>query len=253
MSILVSTINVNQPQLTNYLIDQVSLDTKPDYEIMVLENGSTEANRSKYSTHVSDRNYFYGGALNMIFEYFLEETDHEWLMVLNNDLIIHGYNFITAMVEQAEAADVCMLAPAVINAEMSQCNWKQMHNWLSGGVRYVPWIDFQAPMLRRDIVEIIGSYSSELIYGWGPDFLSGMIAEEHDLKVGVSDSICIAHLNSQTLREGVVDLEGNPLDSVEYCRRAESGMNNFMRNDGRWDKFTQFKEDAANYEWSANE
>ena len=119
MSILVSTINVNQPQLTNYLIDQVSLDTKPDYEIMVLENGSTEANRSKYSTHVSDRNYFYGGALNMIFEYFLEETDHEWLMVLNNDLIIHGYNFITAMVEQAEAADVCMLAPAVINAEMS--------------------------------------------------------------------------------------------------------------------------------------
>ena len=76
MSILIATMNVNQPELTNNLVEQVSKNTEVDYEIMVLENGATE--RSSYSTHVTKQNYFFGGGLNLIFEYYLNETDHDW-------------------------------------------------------------------------------------------------------------------------------------------------------------------------------
>lgn len=247
MSILVATINVNQPTLTNNLVEQVTKDKKVDFELMVLENGATE--RSKYSTHSSEKNYFFGGALNLIFDYYLNSTSHEWLMILNNDLIIHGENYLSTMTAEAQDNDMSVLSPVVINASIEQCHWKQMHNWMTGGTRKVDWVDFQAPLLRRDICEIIKEYPMELIYGWGNDFLTGIVAKENNLNVGVTDKVCIAHLNSQTMNKGILDLEGNFITTKEYCRRAEVGMLSCMERLGKWDIFNQFKSAAANYHY----
>tara|TARA_S200002703_G_scaffold146808_1_gene142139 strand:+ start:2277 stop:3017 length:741 start_codon:yes stop_codon:yes gene_type:complete len=243
---LVATLNVNQPELTNNLVEQISKDKKIKHEIMVLENGATEP--SKYSTHISEKNYFFGGGLNLIIDYFLNETKHDWLFVLNCDLIIHGQNFLSMMLSEAEKHDVCQLSPTIINASIEQCAWKQMHNWMSGTTRYVQWIDFQCPLLRRDIVERIGQYPLELIYGWGNDFYTGLVAEELKLKSGVTDKVCITHLNSQTMNKGVEDLDGNVLTPSEYCSRAERGMNEFMKK-YNWERFNQFKHNAFNYEY----
>ena len=248
MSILVATMNVNQPDLTNNLVEQIRKDTKVDFEMMVLENGATEP--SKYSTHSSEKNYFYGGGLNLIFDYYLNSTDHEWLMVLNNDLLIHGENFLSTMLSEAIHNDLCQLSPAVINASIDQCYWKQMHMWMTGGVRLVDWIDFQAPLLRRDICQLIGQYPMELIYGWGNDVLTGMIAKENNLKVGVTDKVCITHLNSQTMNKGIVDLDGNTITTKEYCSRAETGMIDYMRQSvDRWQTYMQFRQNAADYRY----
>jgi hypothetical protein len=247
MSVLIATMNVNQPALTNNLVEQIRKDTSIDMEIMVLENGATE--RSKYSTHISEKNYFFGGGLNLIFNYYLNETQHDWLFVLNNDLIIHGEHFVSAMIQEAIDNDVCQLSPAIINASVEQCFWRQMHNWMSGKTRLVEWIDFQAPLLRRDICEIVKEYPMELIYGWGNDILTGMIAHENKLKVGVTDRVCITHLNSQTINKGVVDLEGNPMTNSEYCRRAEGGMMEYMQKTGRWNMFQQFRYNSATYSY----
>lgn len=247
MSVLIATMNVNQPELTNNLIDQVRKDTSVDMEIMVLENGATD--RSKYSTHISEKNYFFGGGLNLIFDYYLNETQHDWLFVLNNDLIIHGENFVSTMIQEAEQNDVCQLSPAIVNASIDQCFWRQMHNWMSGKTRLVEWIDFQAPLLRRDICTIVKEFPLELIYGWGNDILTGMIAHEHNLKVGVTDRVCITHLNSQTINKGVTDLDGNLLTNSEYCRRAEGGMMEYMQKTKRWDMFQNFRYNAATYSY----
>lgn len=245
MSILVATMNVNQPDLTNNLVEEILKDKKVECEIMVLENGATE--RTKYSTHSSEKNYFYGGGLNLIFDYYLNETKHDWLMVLNNDLIFHGQNFLSTMIDEATKNDICQLSPAVINASIAQCYWKQMHMWMTGGTRLVKWLDFQAPLFRRDICEIIKEYPIELIYGWGNDILSGIIAEKHNLKVGVTDKVCVTHLNSQTMNKGVLDLEGNFITTKEYCRRAEINMHSYMESSGNWDKFVEFKNHASTY------
>jgi len=248
MSILVATMNVNQPELTNNLVHQISKDTKVPYEIMVLENGATE--KSNHSTHVSDKNYFFGGGLNLIMDYFLNETTHDWLFVLNNDLIFHGDNFISKMLQEAVTHDMCQLSPAVINASVSQCHWKQMHMWMSGTTRPVEWIDFQCPLLRRDICEAIQEYPIDLIYGWGNDIYTGMVAKELGLKTGVTDLVCVTHLNSQTMNKGVTDLEGNMLTSQEYCRRDESSMMQYMSNSKYWQGFNEFRQNAANYKFT---
>jgi len=247
MSILVATMNVNQPALTNNLVQQIQRETKLDFEIMVLENGATE--KSSYSTHSTDKNYFFGGGLNLIFDYYLNETKHEWLMVLNNDLIFNVSNFLSKMVSEAESFDLCTLSPSVTNASIDQCYWKQMHNWMSGNTRTVEWVDFQAPLLRRDICSIVNQYPVELIYGWGNDILTGMIAADHGLKTGVTDIVCMTHLNSQTINKGVVDLDGNLLTNQEYCRRAETGMMEYMQSSGRWETFMRFRHNAANYSY----
>jgi len=247
MSILVSTLNVNQPELTNQLVESVLKDKKVCREILVLENGATEP--SKYSTHFLDKNYFFGGGVNTIFDYFLNETKHDWLMILNCDLIIHGENFLSTMLHEAELSDVCTLSPAIINASISQCYWKQMHNWMSGKTRYVEWVDFQAPMLRRDIVQFIKQYPMELIYGWGNDILTGMIAKDYGLKTGVTDRVCITHLNSQTMNKGIIDLDGNAITTTEYCRRAEDGMMKYMLTSSYWERFNQFRQNGVNYKY----
>lgn len=251
MSVLVATMNVNQPELTNNLVQQIYKDTKVSYELMVLENGATE--KSKYSTHSSDKNYFFGGGLNLILDYFLKETTHEWLFVLNNDLIFHGNNFLSRMLKEATIHDMCQLSPAVVNASVAQCHWKQMHMWMSGTTRTVEWIDFQCPLLRRDICETIREYPIELIYGWGNDIYTGMIAKEFGLKTGVTDLVCVTHLNSQTMNKGVTDLDGNSLTPHEYCRRAESNMMNYMHGSKYWDTFNQFRNNAENYKFILEE
>jgi hypothetical protein len=245
MSVLIATMNVNLPELTDNLIQQVTKDKSVEVEVMVLENGATE--KSSYSTHSTDKNYFFGGGLNLIFDYYLNSTKHDWLLVLNNDLIIHGEHFLSVMLEEAEKNDVCQLSPAVINMSIAQCFWRQMHNWMSGGTRLVEWIDFQAPLLRRDICELVGQYPMELIYGWGNDLLTGIIAKENNLKVGVTDRVCIGHLNSQTLNKGITDLDGTPLTNSQYCQRAEQGMMEYMQMSNRWDIFHQFRHNAATY------
>jgi len=245
MSVLIATMNVNLPELTDNLIQQVTKDKSVEVEVMVLENGATE--KSSYSTHSTDKNYFFGGGLNLIFDYYLNSTNHDWLMVLNNDLIIHGEKFLSTMLEEAEKNDVCQLSPSVINMSIAQCFWRQMHNWMTGGTRLVDWIDFQAPLLRRDICELIGQYPMELIYGWGNDILTGIISKENNLKVGVTDRVCIGHLNSQTLNKGITDLDGTPLTNSEYCQRAEQGMMQYMQMSNRWDTFNQFRHNAATY------
>lgn len=245
MSVLVATMNVNQPALTNNLVEQIQRTVGVDYEMMVLENGATE--KSNYSTHISEKNYFFGGGLNLIFDYFLNETTHDWLFVLNNDLIFNGRNVLSVMVNEAESFDLCTLSPSVTNASVDQCFWKQMHNWMSGNTRVVEWVDFQAPLLRRDICTIIGQYPNELIYGWGNDILTGIIAAEHGLRTGVTDKVCFTHLNSQTINKGVIDLDGNLLTNQEYCRRAEGGMMEYMSSSNRWDVFQKFRWIAAHY------
>ena len=75
-----------------------------------------------------------------------------------------------------------------------------MWNW-GTGLREVRWIDFQCPLIRRDVLELIQQYPNELIYGWGLDFYTGCITETNGLKTIVSDTNTITHMNSLTFKQ----------------------------------------------------
>lgn len=222
---LIATLNHNLPQLTDNLVNQLKRDSMVDQcDIMVVDNGSSDGNIAQSTTHKLDNNIFFGGGFNVVLDYFLNQTKHDYLYFLNNDLIFHGPSFITTSLNEAKESDAAVYSPSIINASIEQCHWKQMWHW-GKGLRGVKWVDFQSPLLRRDILERIRQYPNELIYGWGLDFYTGIIGEEMGVKHIVSDTHTITHLNSQTFKQDKINIGVS-----EFCRLAEGNMNNYFNN-----------------------
>jgi GT2 family glycosyltransferase len=188
-----------------------------------LDNGSKES-LAKSTTPQLDQNVFFGGGFNVVLDHFLNNTDHEWLYFLNNDLIFHGPSFLTTSIQNAIASQADVYSPSVINASIEQCHWKQMWNW-GGGMRSVKWVDFQCPLIHRRVLEKIVQFPMELIYGWGLDLYTGCITEQNGWKTVVDDNNTICHLNSQTFKQNKIDIG---ID--KFCRNAETNMNNFFLN-----------------------
>ena len=207
---LIATLNHNLPQWTDNLVNQLKRDPMfNECELMVVDNGSSEP-LAKTTTHQLEQNIFFGGGFNVVLDYFLT-TKHDYLYFLNNDLVFHGTRFLSQSLTEAKFTDAAVYSPSVINASMEQCHWKQMWNWGSG-CRSVKWIDFQCPLLRRDILEKIQHFPDELIYGWGLDFYAGCVAETNGLKTVVSDNNTITHMNSLTFKENKINIGVN-----EFC------------------------------------
>jgi GT2 family glycosyltransferase len=238
---LVATLNHNLPSLTDNLINQLQLDKtfKTDWELMVVDNGSTES-LAKNTTHRLDTNIFFGGGINAVLEYFLSTT-HEYLYFLNNDLIFHGPRFLQNSMAEAKKSDAAVYSPSVINAQEQQCHWKQMWNW-GLGLREVKWIDFQSPLLRRDVCEIIKQYPTELILGWGVDFYTGIICENNGLKTVVSDTNTICHLISQTFRQNKIDIGVD-----EFCKNADNNMYEYFSKSEFKDQYFNFRAYGERY------
>jgi GT2 family glycosyltransferase len=234
--VLVVTLNHNLPDWTDNIVNQLSRDPLfIQCELMVIDNGSSEP-LAKATTHQLDQNIFFGGGLNAALEYFLT-TNHEYMYFLNNDLVFHGPRFLTQSLREAKESNASIYSPSVINASKEQCNWKQMWNW-GNNIREVRWVDFQAPLIRRDIAEKIQHFPDELIYGWGLDFYAGCIGETFGFKTVVSDNNTIAHMNSLTFKENKINIGVN-----EFCQKAERQMYNFFSNS----EFSSLYFDLRNY------
>lgn len=237
---LIATLNHNLPELTDNLVNQLKRDPLfESCELMVVDNGSKES-PAKSTTHRLDENIFFGGGLNVVIDYFLS-TDHDYLYFLNNDLIFHGPSFLTTSLKEAKESDAAVYSPSVINASIEQCHWKQMWNW-GQGLRNVKWVDFQCPLLRRDVLEIIQQYPEELIYGWGNDLYTGCITEEHKLKTIVSDTNTICHLNSQTFKQNKINI-----GVQEFCKNAEEKMFSYFRNSEMNSLYWDLRKYGENY------
>jgi hypothetical protein len=238
---LVATLNHNLPDLTDNLVDQLKRDPYfKDCELMVVDNGSKEP-LAKSTTHQLEENIFFGGGFNVVLDYFLNETEHEYLYFLNNDLIFHGTSFLTTSLKEAKESDAAVYSPSVINASIDQCHWKQMWNW-GKGLREVQWVDFQCPLIRRDILEQIKIFPQELIYGWGLDFYTGCISTRYNLKTIVSDTNTICHLNSQTFKQNKINIGVS-----EFCLNAETNMNNYFSTSEFNSVYLELRQHGENY------
>lgn len=238
---LIATLNHNLPDLTDNLVSQLQKDPLfKSCELMVVDNGSKET-LAKSTTHRLEQNVFFGGGFNVVLEYFLS-TEHDYLYFLNNDLIFHGPSFLTTSLKEAKESNAAVYSPSIINASVEQCHWKQMWNW-GKGIRKVKWIDFQCPLVRRDVLEIVKQYPQELIYGWGLDFYTGCITETRNLITAVSDTNTICHLNSQTFKQNKIDIGVS-----EFCRLAEQNMHGYFLNSDEYKNlYTELRHYGSNY------
>ena len=213
MKTLAVIYNHNMPEITDSLWESLKPYERDDYDLILIDNGSKPEGKSKYTTHETGQNTYFGGALNIALQFFLESDKYDSLLSLNNDLILQGNNFIKTLREEMFKGDYKIISPCVLQ-------------------------------LHKDFIEKINQFPDELMYGWGQDVLSGVICEQEGWKVGVVDKCPLIHHSAQTYKEGKSDL-----DLTTYCRNAEGGMFNYFQNKNLMDKFNEFRHLSSNYKY----
>lgn len=241
MKSLVTILQYNTSELTDSLYESLKPYEEDVYDLLVIDNGSDKDKISKYTNFSLEENTYYGGGLNTILGLFLESPEYDSVMVLNNDIICHGFNYVKTLKEEMLANNLDIISPCVLEPHTGeQAYWKPMRPWNTGTTRIVPWVDYQAPMLSRKFVEEIYPFDSMLMYGWGQDHLSGMVCEEKGWKIGVCDKVPIIHLISQTLK-----LNPDKLSNVNNL--ADKNMFEYFKQIGKFKEFKEIRNKAINY------
>lgn len=238
-------LNHNLPIDTDELYNSLKPYERDDYDLMVFDNGSPPNGRAVNTTHVMDKNLYFGGGFNAAMKHVIDNEKYDSLLFLNNDLIIYPYNFVSSLrhemfwTDGTNAFDI--ISPSVYNVE-GKMYWRTMHNFSSRCTREVPYVDFQCPLISRRLITVAKEIDPYLIYGWGICFWFALLSKDRGWKIGVSDKNCIVHKNSRTLRTGAA---GITLEA--YSELAQIGEIEFFKKIQRLPELRALKELAENY------
>jgi GT2 family glycosyltransferase len=237
---------------------------RKDYELMVFDNGSNDAGRSKYTTHRIEQNVFFGGGFNAAMQMVIESDEYDSLLFLNNDLTVHPYNFVKVLRETMYGQESVIstnsmywnghtvwfdvVSPSFYNIEpLGQCHWKTMHNWGAARTREVPFIDFQCPLISKRLLEEVGEIDPSLLYGWGIDAYFAIVCQQKGWKMGAVDRLCVLHHNSLTVKRGVAGIT-----MQQYCQGAENGQAEFFAKKNLLKEFHEVRNQGSNYAYTGN-
>jgi hypothetical protein len=240
MKTLVAILQYNTYELTDSLYETLKPYEEDIYELIVVDNGSHKEKISKYTTYALDENVFYGGGVNAILHLFLESPQYDSVIILNNDLHLHGYNYIKTLRDEMFKGNFKLISPCVLEPHIGeQSIWKSMRPWHTGTTRIVPYIDYQAPMFSKELAQKLYPIPDKLIYGWGIDCLSAMICNDNGWKIGVCDKTPTIHLVSQTLKMNTELSQVNNL--------AERNMFEYFESINKFSILSEIRNKAFNY------
>ena len=239
---LVAIYNHNLPDLTDQLVESLKPYQSDDYDLIVIDIGSDDDRKAHHTTHEIPTNIYFGGGINFAFRHFLSTHDYDSLLSLNNDLILHGPNFVKTLRDEMMNNHFTILSPCVLQPGKRQNKWKPIRCWNSDRTRQVKWVDFPAPLIHRRFIEEVRQYPDELIYGWGQDVLSGIISSRHNWRIGVMDNCPVVHLSSFTFRSGRSDMTLS-----EYDRKARAAMFAYFQENNLMKELRDLRRYAANY------
>jgi len=240
MKTLVIILHHNTVDYTNTLYEMLKPYERNDYDVVVLDNGSDEGKSSKYTTYRLDENTGYGGGLDVSMQLFIDNKEYDSFAFLNSDLIIHGYNFFKELRKQLFSDDKLMiLSPCVIQSSKEQVFWKQMHCWNSIELRYVPILDWQFVIMKREFVEKQKSFNSR--YGWVQDVVAALTCEQNGWKMAVCDWLPIVHVGGGTVKQ-------NPHLS-NYSVMAKIEMDEYFRDKNLTSESNRLHGYVFNYEY----
>jgi GT2 family glycosyltransferase len=223
MKTLAIILNHNLPEYTNFLYNELKKHQTESYDVLIFDNASSYDGQPDVVHLQTLENCYFGGAMNLVFDFILENEEYDSLLFLSNDVILHGYNFVDTLRKEMFEQDYTILSPSVLQVRLEPDMWKQMHNYGTQNERQVPWDDFMSPLIDRRLIEEIKQFDNRLIYGWGLDIYAGLVCEQKGWKIGIVDYLTIAHLVAKTTKEGKSNITFE-----EYCRLAQTGMDDFF-------------------------
>jgi GT2 family glycosyltransferase len=234
-------LHYNSIQYTDVLYEMLKPYEREDYDLLVFDNGSDSNKCSKYTTHTIEKNCYYGGGLDIGFQYLLDNPQYDSIIFLNSDLIIHGYNFIKELRKQLfSISDLMLCSSCIIQPGKNQCFWPQMHCWNSQEIRYVPWVDYQCVLIKREFVEEVKSFGSQ--YGWVQDIMSGIICEEKNWKIGVCDWLSVIHYGGGSIKDN-----SDKVHIANYNNAAYTEMIKYFEDKNLLHTLHKLREKAQTY------
>jgi hypothetical protein len=242
MKTLVAILQYNTHELTDSLYNTLKPYEEDIYDLVVIDNGSDKDKISQYATYALEENGYYGGGLNAALGLIINSDQYDSIMVLNNDILCHGKDYVKVLRQEMFDNDFMIVSPCVLEPHTgNQTLWKPMRPWHTGVTRLAPFVDYQAPLLRKEFVEEIYPFSEQLKYGWGQDHLSGIVCKNKNWKVGVCDKVPIIHLISQTI-------EQNPETLSNVNSLAEKNMFEYFQKENLFNEFISIRNQSMNYE-----
>ena len=220
MKTLYVTVNHNMRESTASLYKSLKPYERDDYDLHVIDNGSSPEEVSEFATIKLDQNVYYGGAFRCAVQLALDNRDkYDSLLFSVNTISLFGYNFVKSMRDYMFSNDnIGLVSPSVIAAGRVQNAWRHMHNWCSPEPRQVRWIDFQAPLIRTDLLSKIGDYPDFGI-AYGYDLYTSIRAEELGYTAYVLDYVNVIHQQKETVKSGKA-----PFDQQAFGALALDGM-----------------------------
>lgn len=241
-------LNHNIPEYTDLIHNWLKPYEKNDYDLIVLDNGSTQDGKSKYTSRQIEENVYFGGGFNYAMNLVNSNEQYDSLLFINNDIKLHPYNFVKTLRNNMFDSNGNILfdivSPSVFHSDMSvESFWKTMHSWGSSAIREVPYIDFQCPLISKRLLTEVGSIDKDLQYGWGIDAWLALICEEKKFKLGVLDSVSIVHFGSATTKKNRL----KDIDFNEYMSIARRGSENFFSKIKKTNEYDKLMHRAAHY------
>lgn len=237
-------LNYNLPDFTDALYKQLKPFEAEDYEVVVLDNGSPEEGKSQFTSLALPENTYFGGGLVAAMEYVLENKErYDSLLFLNSDLSVVGYRWVKSLREvMFSKENIGVVSPTIIQQGYHQIYWPQMRNWCSSTPRKVKWVDFQAPLLRVELLEAIGRYPDGLWPGFGYDVYTGYVCEQHGYETYALDYTYAVHYKEATLTLGKPNIS-----KEDYNKLAMSNMTQCFTELGLREVLEQYRSWGISY------
>ncbi|NOR87087.1 MAG: hypothetical protein GQ527_05710 [Bacteroidales bacterium] len=256
---LVIILNHNLPEITDDLYHELEKYKDDSYDLRVMDNGSREEFTSVHTSIRYEENLFWGGALNKAFDLLLQNDHYDSLLFLNNDIEVNGEIFVKSLRKELFDNKYAIVSPCISGKALP---WKQMQNWGGKSVREVKWIDNQAPLIHRKLVEAIGQFDENLYHGWGQELICFDVCQKNNWKIGVCDFISIVHFKKQTFEQGrLFSLEKKAIASKDSTKKAVSHQDYqakfrasyfeyFAQNPPQFDSFENLVSYGNNYSFN---
>lgn len=216
-------LNYNYPEITDPLFESLLRYVDDTHVLGVLDNCSDVERRSKYTTHQSDVNGYFGGGLSVALHEVATNPAYDSLLFLSNDLVVDTFPLVQPM-REIMFRDGYHLLGASVHEPPNGTTWRQTRPWGSPTPRPCRWFDIQCPLIHKELCIELGAVPDTLKYGWGIDLWMGIVTEDKGWKTAMLDTVQVTHMgDNHTFKNNRASMT-----TSEYVNKCMNGMHTFF-------------------------
>lgn len=192
MNVIAAALCYKMPHLVTLLRQQLP-------SVYIVDNGSTPPLQNA-SYRIEENKLFVGG-WNLAMKHIRQESNPDYVWMLNSDVQNISEAMLNSLVDAAEATQAAVVTPA-FNSPHAVFHPQELF-----APRKVHWIDWTCPLVSMKAWKLVGPFDDH-VDGYGADLDWCKRARDAGFSFYVMDSLIVNHLGSLTsAAEGITDMQ----------------------------------------------